>query len=208
MCKRIVTPEGEVCEDHGAAWTEHGCLTLVVLAGVAEHRQFQFENYGANRDVPDGTGKDVEWLQPVVDLAQSAYTGPFTAFEIEGLFREEWDFPKGDKTPEQDEARAAATWMRMLREEVAEAFAQDDPRWLEAELTQVAALAVSWIEKIREREIYQYGVPLRDGTGVFTMAEWRSPGDVYREQHGQDHDRSTPVKIVRRRLGGEWEEVR
>ena len=44
------------------------------------------------------------------------------------------------------------TWVHILREEVAEAFAETDPVRLRAELLQVAAVAVAWIEAIDRRE--------------------------------------------------------
>ena len=67
-----------------------------------------------------------------------------SATSIERLFRTEWDY-------DDDPSPSEHSWMRMLREEVAEVFAQDDPKRMEEELIQVAALAVSWVEKIRER---------------------------------------------------------
>lgn len=45
-----------------------------------------------------------------------------------------------------------ATWRHILDEEVCEAFAEVDPVLLRAELVQVAAVAVSWIEAIDRRE--------------------------------------------------------
>lgn len=43
------------------------------------------------------------------------------------------------------------SWRDILREEVAEAFAETDPVRLRAELIQVAAVAVNWIEAIDRR---------------------------------------------------------
>ncbi|HEX2142998.1 MAG TPA: hypothetical protein VHG10_00680 [Glycomyces sp.] len=43
-------------------------------------------------------------------------------------------------------------WLHILREEVAEAFAESDPTKLRAELIQVAAVAVAWVEAIDRRE--------------------------------------------------------
>lgn len=42
-------------------------------------------------------------------------------------------------------------WLHILREETAEAFAESDPAKLRAELVQVAAIAVAWIEAIDRR---------------------------------------------------------
>lgn len=43
------------------------------------------------------------------------------------------------------------TWRHILEEEVAEAFAESDPVKLRAELVQVAAVAVAWVEAIDRR---------------------------------------------------------
>lgn len=61
---------------------------------------------------------------------------------------------------EADEARKACseaaddravTWRHILAEEVAEAFAEEDPGCLVEELVQVAAVAVAWIEAFGRR---------------------------------------------------------
>jgi hypothetical protein len=44
------------------------------------------------------------------------------------------------------------TFRHILKEEVAEAFAENDPAKLRAELVQVAAVAVQWIEAIDRRK--------------------------------------------------------
>lgn len=43
------------------------------------------------------------------------------------------------------------TWRHILMEEVGEAFAERDPQALRAELVQVAAVAVAWVEAIDRR---------------------------------------------------------
>lgn len=43
------------------------------------------------------------------------------------------------------------TWRHILSEEVAEAYAETDPEKLRAELVQVAAVAVAWVEAIDRR---------------------------------------------------------
>ncbi len=45
----------------------------------------------------------------------------------------------------------AATYMHILKEEVLEAFAEEDPAKLRAELVQAAAVAVAWVEAIDRR---------------------------------------------------------
>ena len=47
--------------------------------------------------------------------------------------------------------RGALTYRHILDEEVQEAFAESDPAKLRAELVQVAAVAVAWIECIDRR---------------------------------------------------------
>lgn len=47
--------------------------------------------------------------------------------------------------------RGEITWRHILREEVFEALAESDPARLRAELIQVAAVAVAWIEAIDRR---------------------------------------------------------
>lgn len=54
-------------------------------------------------------------------------------------------------------AEAAAlgtlTWRHILIEEVLEAFAEDDPAALRAELVQVAAVATKWIQALDQRHL-------------------------------------------------------
>ncbi|MFG3709503.1 hypothetical protein [Micromonospora sp. NPDC047730] len=49
-------------------------------------------------------------------------------------------------------ARGELTWDAILSEEIAEAFAESDPAKLRAELIQVAAVAVAWVEAIDRRQ--------------------------------------------------------
>jgi hypothetical protein len=109
--------------------------TIAVLENVFEERTRQVARYGHNEGLKDGTGPEVQWLPEDPDPASL----------IEKLFRRDY---------EEHEARhGAPTWMHLVREELAEAFAEDDPERLEEELTQVAALCVSWVEKLRRRAL-------------------------------------------------------
>ena len=111
--------------------------TLKVLEEVFEERKRQVARYGHNDDKADGTGMSVKWLSGTdinLDLRH--------ADETEAAFRTEYDRNGGDE---------GADWMRLVREEIAEVFAEDDPDKLQAELLQVAALCVSWVESIRKR---------------------------------------------------------
>lgn len=117
--------------------------TLHVLDGVFRHRIEQVAQYGLQRrktsdsdpDGPllaDGTGPDVEWLGD-----------GRTARHIEEDLRAQYDA--------RGRTGRLPSWMELLREEVAEAFCESDPKRLRDELEQVAALAVAWIEDIETR---------------------------------------------------------
>lgn len=60
---------------------------------------------------------------------------------------------------ERQAAAGTLTWRSILDEEVAEAFAETDPEKLEAELIQVAAVAVAWVEAIRRRPVRRDALP-------------------------------------------------
>jgi hypothetical protein len=106
-----------------------------VLSEVREHRAWQAERYFAlNQTMPDGTGPDTPWLPGL----------PHSARTIEMIIRADWNY---DTDPDP----ALMSWMRLLREEVAEAFACADATCLRTELVQVAAVAVSWIETLDAR---------------------------------------------------------
>ena len=109
-------------------------VTIAVLEDVFRERLLQWERYGSNEDLADGSGPDTRWLLP--------FTGA-SAVDIEDALREDYeDFETDAGKP---------TWVHLIREEVAEAFKESDPDRLEEELVQVAALCVSWVEKLRGR---------------------------------------------------------
>ena len=97
-------------------------VTDLVLAEVAEERARQQEQWGTQNH-PDGTG--FAYLR---DHAAKARRECETAF-----------------------ANDRGTWRHILREEYREALACQDPAELRAELVQVAAVAVAWIEAIDRR---------------------------------------------------------
>lgn len=125
------------CPSHGGRLVRGGgsfCQTDAVLVEVAQERANQFKRYGDNADLEDGTGPTEQWL-----LVDDPYLITRDATGIEAALRRDY------------ERAGKPTWLRLVREEVAEAFAEDDPDRLRAELLQVAALCVSWIEKIDTR---------------------------------------------------------
>lgn len=98
-------------------------ITANVLGEVYDERGRQQAKCG-EQNHPDGTGQEFLVERAVVDrhVCQSAFAAG------EGTYRD------------------------LLQEEVSEAFAEQDPALLRAELVQVAAVAVAWIEKI-DRDI-------------------------------------------------------
>lgn len=93
-----------------------------VLAEVAAERARQDDTWG-EQNHPDGVGgPDAEWAA------------------VHARMRCHYRDRAG-----------GLTWRDVLDEEVAEAYAETDPAKLRAELVQVAAVAVAWIEAIDRR---------------------------------------------------------
>lgn len=112
--------------------------TIIVLENVFEERLRQVAKYGHNEELEDGTGPKSQWLPTSISAHHE-----LTAETIEQELRFDYE--------EHERQHGKPTWMHLIREEIAEAFAETDDDRLEEELTQVAALCVSWIEKIRAR---------------------------------------------------------
>lgn len=110
-----------------------------VLAEVAAERQRQDAKWG-EQNHPDGTG--VSWPEMVIPaFGWSSTLQP--AHQAAHLAR---------KTCQRAAKDGRCTWLAIALEEVAEAFAETDPARLRAELIQVAAVAVAWVEAIDRRE--------------------------------------------------------
>lgn len=107
-------------------------VTAAVLEEVLAERARQDEKWG-EQNHPSGTGPDVQW--PV-----HAWGGAKAVAEV-AKDRTDWRAREG-----------GLTYLDILHEEVAEAFAEKDEQALRAELVQVAAVAVQWIEAIDRRE--------------------------------------------------------
>lgn len=101
---------------------DHHKKTLEVLAEVADERLRQHAKWG-EQNWADGTG--------------DIFGGYATDFR---------------KVCSDAAMRGAVTFRDILIEEVFEAFAETDPVRLRAELLQVAAVAVQWIEAIDRRQ--------------------------------------------------------
>lgn len=113
--------------------------TIAVLERVFKERCAQMEKHGtAMEELPDGTGPDVAWLEPVTDMR-------FDATAIQSLLRKEYEGLRGAENP--DGQYGQLTRMHLVREELAEAFELDgdDPAFID-EILQVAALCVQWAE--------------------------------------------------------------
>ena len=109
--------------------------TRAILELVFQERQRQEVRYGAqNVHCLDGTGPETRWLLPFTSES---------AWSIQKAVRNDY---------EQFEDEAPVTWLHLVREEVAEAFQENDPERLAEELIQVAALCVSWVERLRSAE--------------------------------------------------------
>ncbi|WP_214409679.1 hypothetical protein [Sphaerisporangium fuscum] len=92
-----------------------------VLADIADERIAQDVMWGIDEH-PDGTG-------------------PHRSADADRAKREVAD----------SASRGTLTWRHILLEEVLEAFAEDDPDALRAELVQVAAVATKWIQALDRR---------------------------------------------------------
>ena len=108
--------------------------TIAVLDEVFAERVRQVKRYGQNDDLDNGTGPEVRWALPASSNSATV---------LQEQFREQYE--------EYEEETGKPTWAHLVREEVAEAFQEDDPERLAEELTQVAALCVSWVETLRKK---------------------------------------------------------
>ncbi len=110
--------------------TAPGTQTLAVLREVATERHEQYAKHGDQAHLPDGTGPHVGW-------------------RFDGAARTLANVARGmvyERVKTGDIAFA-----HILLEEVFEALAEADPLRLRAELVQVAAVTVQWIEAIDDR---------------------------------------------------------
>lgn len=112
--------------------TTNPTRTRAVLDLVLKERGEQEARYGeANEVILDGTGSFNRWLLP--------YTSA-PATRIQDWLRQDYEA--------YEQEWGAPTWMHLVREEIAEAFQESDHERLASELVQVAALCVSWVERL------------------------------------------------------------
>ncbi|HET9658061.1 MAG TPA: hypothetical protein VFP72_22095, partial [Kineosporiaceae bacterium] len=104
-----------------------------VLDEIREERVRQEAKFW-RQDLPDGTGPDIMWTV--------------------GHVRPAWVIRDAVRSwAERQASLGELTFVDVLHEEVAEAFAESDPARLRAELVQVAAVAVKWIEALDRRAL-------------------------------------------------------
>lgn len=134
-CEPLWSKRGteSTCSVHGGRFyfLPYTCQTVRVLKDVRAERARQFARYGTNEDLDFGTGPETRWLQPI-----SYRSASLIAEQLRGAYEE------------YEEETGKPTWVHLVLEEMAETFMEADPEKLRAELIQVAALAVSWVEKI------------------------------------------------------------
>lgn len=108
-------------------------MPIGLVLEIADERQRQDAKWG-EQNHPNGTGCGVYPMN----------YAPFTAGQLSVISRMKTD------------RRAAAgtvTWSDILLEETFEALAEDDPGKLRAELIQLAAVAVQWIQAIDRADV-------------------------------------------------------
>lgn len=108
-----------------------------ILIEIDQERDRQDEKWG-EQNHPDGTG--INWI----DQITPAYGWEENASEHAAMLSKR----ATDRSARMDKQ----TWLQILREEVAEAFAETDLETLRSELIQVAAVAAQWVEAIDRRK--------------------------------------------------------
>jgi len=112
---------------------------LRILAQVVQERTRQDAKWG-EQNHPSGTGGYVRWAAQIA-RDDDASTICRTA----------------RRDTDNSARNGGVTWRQILLEEVAEAFAEAHDPWsstLSAELTQVAAVAISWLGALERRDIH------------------------------------------------------
>ena len=109
-----------------------------VLRDVQDERTRQNEKWNEQNHT-DGTGGE-EWSwAAILDLVENRSVDNDAAAAA------------AKRETDAKAQRGMVTWADILLEEVAEAFAENDPAHLRAELVQVAAVAAQWVEAIDRR---------------------------------------------------------
>lgn len=115
-----------------------GCATNYVLDLVDDERARQFSLHGSNLENRSGTGSEVRWASSL-----AGYTNA-PAKILENVLRADYEASEEDGEK--------VTWLKILLEEFSEVAKETDRDRLITELVQVAAVAVSWVEKLLDPE--------------------------------------------------------
>lgn len=125
--------------DHDLEAVERtGC----VLDEIARERARQTAKHGDQSHLPDGTGPDIRLMGvPVIGAG----------WDLVAEDLADWAKKRCKRASQNEGGDGTITYEHILTEEWAEAIAESDPAKLRAELIQVAATAVQWIETIDRR---------------------------------------------------------
>ena len=127
-----------------AVWTDEpqlGDELAGVLREVRAERARQARKHGDQSHFPDGTAPDVILTDLPVYQNASARAGDLA----------EWAKARTQAASQDEGGEGSVTFEHILTQEWAEAIAECDPAKLRAELIQVAAVAVQWVEAIDGR---------------------------------------------------------
>lgn len=112
--------------------TENTVAMEYVLDDIRTERRAQEAKWG-EQNHPDGTTRGVFW--PGLFRHDMAHSATIAKLQVD-----------------HEAKHGESTYAGILLEEVFESLCEDDPLTLRAELVQVAAVAVQWIEAIDRRE--------------------------------------------------------
>lgn len=113
-----------------------------VLYEIARERARQTAKHGDQSHLPDGTGPNV--LLSGIPMWDDSTRAGFLA---------NWAKARCKAASQNEGGNGTITYEHILTEEWAEAIAESDPAKLRAELLQVAAVAVQWIETLDRRTL-------------------------------------------------------
>jgi len=113
-----------------------------IAAEIAAERTAQDERFG-RQDHPDLDPRDID--------AVTRHLYAFRARRWQEINAERAQLTTSWRCPSEQAPHVHTAWDGVLLEEVYEALAESDPERLRAELVQVAAVAVAWIQAIDRR---------------------------------------------------------
>lgn len=134
----------------------HRVAKYQILAEVAVERGRQDARWG-EQNHPDGTGPAELWESPISRGLVGGWDDELTWADVAGEDAYSVATSADHLAFARDGAAAdARTWADVAGEEFWEVMAEADPAKLRAELIQLAAVAVCWVEAIDRREQEAY----------------------------------------------------